>query len=133
MSIAERIFTLLERQGKRQSDLARFLQVRPTTVSEWVHGKREPSGALYERIADFFGVSLDYLIAGREPPPAAVQQIIGNSNHNNTVNISNSGQSDLTEYERELLKVCLHLDMRRKNALLSYAYELEKSINTEGR
>lgn len=114
MSIAERIFALLDRQGKRQSDLARFLQVRPTTVSEWVHGKREPSGVHYERIADFFGVSLDYLIAGREPPPAAVQQIIGNSNNNNTVHISSGGAGDLSEYECELLKVSTHLDMRRK-------------------
>lgn len=131
MSIAERIFALLDRQGKRQSDLARFLQVRPTTVSEWVHGKREPSGVHYERIADFFGVSLDYLIAGREPPPAAVQQIIGNSNNNNTVNISNGGAA-LSEYERELLKVCGGMDMRQKNALLSFAYELEKTTKTEG-
>lgn len=131
MSVAERINLLLNKQGKRQSDLARFLEVRPTTVSEWVHGKREPSGMLYEKIADYFGVSLDYLIAGREPPPAAVQQIIGNSNNNNTVNISNSGAA-LSEYERELLKVCGGMDMRQKNALLSFAYELEKTTKTEG-
>ena len=61
----------------------------------------------------------------------AVQQIIGNSNNNNTVNISSGGEGDISEYDRELLKVSARLDMRRKNALLSYAYELEKSIKTE--
>lgn len=130
MSIAERIVTLLERQGKRQSDLARFLRVRPTTVSEWVHGKREPSGAHYERVADFFGVSIDYLVTGREAP-AAVQQIIGNDNKNNVVHISNGKVSDLSEFERELLNVSKNLDMRHKNALLSYAYELEKAIKAK--
>ena len=131
MSIAERIFTLLDRQGKRQSDLARFLQVRPTTVSEWVHGKREPSGVHYERIADFFGVSLDYLIAGREPPSVPVQQIIGDRNTNNTVMFTGGGAVNLSEYERELLKLCAAFDMRQKNALLSYAYDLEKQTKRE--
>lgn len=43
MTISERIFYLLEKRGKRSSDLARALGVRQTTVSEWKTGKREPS------------------------------------------------------------------------------------------
>lgn len=61
MTIAERIFDLMKKQGKKQSDIARLLDVRPATVSEWKKGKREPLGAHYEKLADYFGVSIDYL------------------------------------------------------------------------
>ena len=59
--------------------------MRPTTVSEWKTRKREPSAVFYAKIAEYFGVSLDYLITGRPPRDAPVQQIIGN-------NISVSGK-----------------------------------------
>lgn len=77
MSIAERIFALLDRQGKRQSDLARFLQVRPTTVSEWVHGKREPSGVHYERIADFSACPLITLLRDASRRPRRYNKLSG--------------------------------------------------------
>lgn len=131
MTVSERIFYLLERQGKRQSDLAKLLNVRPTTVCEWKSGKREPSGVHYEKIADYFGVSLDYLIAGKEPRGAPIQQIIGNSNSHNFVTIAGENAINVSEYERELLTVCAGFDIRRKTALLTYAYDLEKEIKQE--
>lgn len=131
MSISERIFLILEKQGKRQSDLVKLLNVRPTTVSEWKKGKREPSGVYYAKIAEYLGVSLDYLVAGREPPSVPVQQIIGDRNTNNTVMFTGGGAVNLSEYERELLKLCATFDMRQKNALLSYAYGLEKQTKRE--
>ncbi len=118
MTVSERIFDLLKKQGKKQGDLARALNVRPTTVSEWKTGKREPSAVFYAKIAEYFGVSLDYLITGRPPRDAPVQQIIGNNNSNNIANVAGNVGGDLTEYERELLKVCESFDMRHKTALL---------------
>ena len=117
-----------KKQEKKQGDLARALNVRPTTVSEWKTGKREPSAVFYAKIAEYFGVSLDYLITGRPPRDAPVQQIIGNNNSNNIANVAGNVGGDLTEYERELLKVCESFDMRHKTALLMYAYDLEKEI-----
>lgn len=134
MTLTERIFDLLSQKGKTQTDIARLLNIRPTTVSEWRKNKYTPSVAHCVALADFFGVSLDYLITGREPRGAPVQQIIGNNNSNNTA-IAGAvvvAGDDLPEYERELLKVAGAFDMRRKNDLLSYAYKLEKQIKDEG-
>lgn len=134
MTLTERIFDLLTQKGKTQTDIARLLNVRPTTVSEWRKNKYTPSVAHCVALADFFGVSLDYLITGREPRGAPVQQIIGNNNSNNTA-IAGAvvvADDELPEYERELLKVAGAFDMRRKNDLLSYAYKLEKQIKDEG-
>ncbi len=132
MTLNERIFDLLSRKEKTQTDIARLLNIRPTTVSEWRKGKYTPSVANCVALADFFGVSLDYLITGREPRGAPVQQIIGNNNSNNTAIAGDAAGAVLTEYERELLKVAGAFDMRRKTELLNFAYQIEKQIKSEG-
>ena len=109
-----------------------MLNVRPTTVSEWKKGKYAPTVDHCVTLAEYFGVSLDYLITGREPRGAPVQQIIGNNNSNNTAIAGDAMGAVLTEYERELLKVAGAFDMRRKTELLNFAYQIEKQIKGEG-
>ena len=132
MTLTDRIFDLLNKKGKTQTDIARLLNVRPTTVSEWKKGKYAPTVDHCVTLAEYFGVSLDYLITGREPRGAPVQQIIGNNNSNNTAIAGDAMGAVLTEYERELLKVAGAFDMRRKNELLNFAYQIEKQIKGEG-
>ncbi len=132
MTLTDRIFDLLNKKGKSQTDIARLLNVRPTTVSEWKKGKYTPTVEHCVTLADYFGVSLDYLITGREPRGAPVQQIIGNNNSNNTAIAGDAAGAVLTEYERELLKVAGAFDMRRKTELLNFAYQIEKQIKSEG-
>ena len=132
MTLTDRIFDLLNKKGKTQTDIARLLNVRPTTVSEWKKGKYTPTVEHCVTLAEYFGVSLDYLITGREPRGAPVQQIIGNNNSNNTAIAGDAAGAVLTEYERELLKVAGAVDMRRKTELLNFAYQIEKQIKSEG-
>lgn len=132
MTLTDRIFDLLNKKGKTQTDIARLLNVRPTTVSEWKKGKYAPTVDHCVTLAEYFGVSLDYLITGREPRGAPVQQIIGNNNSNNTAIAGDAMGAVLTEYERELLKVAGAFDMRRKTELLNFAYQIEKQIKGEG-
>lgn len=132
MTLTDRIFDLLNKKGKTQTDIARLLNVRPTTVSEWKKGKYTPTVEHCVTLAEYFGVSLDYLITGREPRGAPVQQIIGNNNSNNTAITGDAAGAVLTEYERELLKVAGAFDMRRKTELLNFAYQIEKQIKSEG-
>ena len=117
MTLTDRIFDLLNKKGKTQTDIARLLNVRPTTVSEWKKGKYTPTVEHCVTLAEYFGVSLDYLITGREPRGAPVQQIIGNNNSNNTAIAGDAAGAVLTEYERELL---------------NFAYQIEKQIKSEG-
>lgn len=54
------------------------------------------------------------------------QGIFGDGNHHNAVTIGGDGATALSEFERELLRIYATLDARSKNALLSYAYDLER-------
>lgn len=133
MEITQRIFDLLQQQNKKQSDLARFLDVRVATISEWKRNRCTPSVSVIGKIAEFLGVSVDYLVTGKEYAPAPSQTvnqgIFGNRNHNNTVTINGNGAVEISEFESELIRICASLDIRRKNALLTYAYKLENEMS----
>lgn len=61
MDLASRIKQLREGAGLTQLDLAKILQVNNSTLSQYESGARVPSDEMKASIADYFGVSLDYL------------------------------------------------------------------------
>lgn len=131
MTISDRIFDLLEEQNKKQTDLARAVGVRAATVTDWKQRRTSPSSDVLAAIGEFLGVSVDYLCTGKESAATAAaikQGIFGDRNQNNTVTIHGNGTVEISEFDGELIKVCGRLDMRRKNALLTYAYDLEKQM-----
>lgn len=129
MTISNRIFALLKEQHKTQTDIAAAIGVRQATVSAWKAQNTNPSADLIAPIAAYLGVSCDYLCTGEEYTPAVLdvkQGIFGNGNNGNVVAIGAAASAaPITEFERELLRVYGSLDARRKNALLTYAYQLE--------
>jgi methanogenic corrinoid protein MtbC1 len=73
---ASRLRELRARTKLRQKDLAAKLGVAQTTIANYEQGSRFPGEKILERIADFFDVSLDYLLGRaesslRQMPPSA--------------------------------------------------------------
>ena len=67
-----RIRELRRRQGLTQRALCEALELKASTLSQYESGQRTPDDASKARIADFFGVSLDYLLEKGEPFPVTV-------------------------------------------------------------
>ncbi len=61
----ERLKKLREKNGISQAELARKLGLSQGAVGNWESGKREPNFETSRRIADYFCVSVDFLL-GRE-------------------------------------------------------------------
>lgn len=62
MSINEKIFNLLEEKNKKQSDLARFLNVRTSVIGTWkTRGNNQPAKYL-ERICEFLDITINELL-----------------------------------------------------------------------
>lgn len=59
---AERLKELREEQKLSVSELAKRLNVSPIAISRWENQKRTPNIDTLFLIANFFGVSADYLI-----------------------------------------------------------------------
>lgn len=63
-----RLKELREAKGLSQYSFADAFGISQSTIGNWEAGKREPNFDTMQRLADFFGVSVDYLL-GREPTP----------------------------------------------------------------
>lgn len=55
-----------EKAGMSQLQLAQKLNVSPSTIGMYEQGRRIPALDILIKMANLFGVSLDYLITGRE-------------------------------------------------------------------
>lgn len=57
---------LLSSHNISQKDLAESIGIRQATISDWKKNGNLPSGETAIKIADYFNVSLDYLLTGEE-------------------------------------------------------------------
>lgn len=63
-ALGGRIRALREAEGVGVRELARCIRVNPGAVSRWERGDRLPSLPAAYRVACFFGLTLDELVAG---------------------------------------------------------------------
>lgn len=61
-TFGERLRDLREEKGISQKDLAEFLSLANSTVSQYEADKRDPDSSTLKKLADYFAVTLDYLL-----------------------------------------------------------------------
>lgn len=62
-----RLKELRTNKGLSQADLAKIFNVAQNTISQWERNVREPDFDTIEKIADFFKVSVGYLLGSDAP------------------------------------------------------------------
>lgn len=72
MTTGERIRQLRDSRNITQTALADFLNVSPSTIGMYEQNRRKPSFEMLEAIADFFNVSLDYIMCKDDVSKPAV-------------------------------------------------------------
>ncbi len=74
-TLGERLATLRREKGISQAELARLLSLGQSTIAMYERDRRMPDPLALRRLADFFGVSVDYLLGRTEErtgPPVSV-------------------------------------------------------------
>lgn len=66
--IGERLKKLRQERGILQRQLAEILKITQQTISLYESNKREPDAETLSKIADFFGVTIDYLLGRTDNP-----------------------------------------------------------------
>lgn len=63
--LGARIALLRRQQSMSQAELAAALRISPSAVGMYEQGRREPSAQMLVAMAEFFGVTTDYLLTGK--------------------------------------------------------------------
>ena len=85
--------------GLKQEEMAQKLGVSKSTIGMWETGKRLPSPELYEQVADYFNVDIDYLYGRSE----IRQRVHYDQDGTAYVPAKDTGMSELRSDERNLL------------------------------
>ena len=73
--IAQNIAELRREREVTQAELAEFLNYTDKAVSKWERGESIPDIAVLKQIADFFGVTLDYLVEAEHSNTAEIKTV----------------------------------------------------------
>lgn len=57
---------LLDESNKKAADVARATEIPSSTFTDWKKGRSTPKQEKLKKIADYFGVSVEYLMTGEE-------------------------------------------------------------------
>lgn len=83
---------LREKKGLLQKDVANYLKIARNTYSQYEIGAREPDIITLISLADYFGVSIDYLV-GRTDNPNITNDVIVESADGNITSLDDAGLS----------------------------------------
>lgn len=67
---------LLKKHNVTAAQVAKDTGISQSTLSEWKHGNYQPKADKMQKIANYFGVSVSYLIGETETPTPAYDNII---------------------------------------------------------
>lgn len=99
---------LLEDRGISQKEMAEFMNLAPSTFGNYVRNQREPDYATLKKIADYFEVSVDYLLDYRP-------------------------KTGMPHTEERMLRTFQRLTPKNRNLLLQIAALMEREQNPEGK
>lgn len=130
MSFYETLSKLMEERKITSKELSETLKFGKNQIKYWKDNGNVPNGEVLISLADFFGVSIDYLL-GRTTDINGVYQ---NSNSGNIVNGNNGNNSPLTvngtnsmdKDTDELVNLVQSLPLIKKAEAIIYLNQLKK-------
>ncbi|MBQ8692387.1 MAG: helix-turn-helix transcriptional regulator [Synergistaceae bacterium] len=77
IKFSEVLKNLIQEKGITQTTLAKIIDVKPNTVATYCAGKSYPEFRTLIKIAEFFDVSLDYLVTGERVENQTAREALG--------------------------------------------------------
>lgn len=100
----KRLKSLREYRNLKQSELAKEFNVSQSTIAMWETGKRDPDSETIQKMADYFDVSVDYLLGRSEFPHTgeiAAAHINGDDSYDS---LTPEALQQLEEYKQFLIQ-----------------------------
>lgn len=133
----ERLRKLRRGCNVTQTALAEYLGVVPSAVGKYERLPNSyPSVDALIKIADYFNVSIDYLLRGKEATPSVENNISGSLSNSPFIQANHGGviyngdsEKALSPEALELQRIYEALGGRERLKLLNFAVELEEGSN----
>ena len=109
MNFGDHLRALLEERNMTQKELAKQLNIAPSTMGSYVQNTREPDFATLKLLAEFFHVSVDYLLDNYSENAATQQE-------NELLRIFRSLSPEQRDVCIEQCRVFLRLNHKKKEA-----------------
>ncbi|MFE4203749.1 helix-turn-helix domain-containing protein [Aneurinibacillus aneurinilyticus] len=122
MTLGERIKYLREKNGYAQKFIAEKIGVKNNTLSSYESDKRQPDYDTLQKIADFFEVSVDYLLGRTDEPSSKKSEKEMNLFFYDGL----EGYDDLSPEEQEAFREHMYDEARQ-------AIELVKKLKKQGK
>lgn len=93
-----------------QREVANILNVVPSTLSKWETGVATPDPSILPKIADLYGVSVDYLLGREEPTPTSTPAPTDNTiteERLRALGIDTDGLENLTDAQLSVIRTTL--------------------------
>ena len=129
MTFYEKLNRLCINQGTSVTALAVALGYSRSIATTWKNSKGMPRANTVKKIADHFNLPISYFYEA-DPQSAASGEASALGTSADT-EASKADVFPIGDIEKELLSICRSLDMKRKNALLTKAYEIEQEFLSE--
>ena len=100
--LAQNLKALLDRKGKTQTEMAKDLNLRESTVSSWVNGIKYPRRDKIEMLADYFNVN-----------PSDITEDKSISNKNNNISEIIAAHIDDDASEEEIEEILAYIETKR--------------------
>lgn len=76
MSLGERLRQVRKEKNMSMDELGKKLNLGISTISQYENSKRKPNVEVLNALADFFNVSVDYLLGRTDDPHRAEKRVI---------------------------------------------------------
>lgn len=110
MQFGDRLKELREEKELKQAELANLFNISPSTIGMYEQNRRTPDFALLNSIADYFGVSIDYLL-GRTNIRNYEENTIAAHTDDRTQQLSEEGRKKLDDF----IDYLIFEEMKKKN------------------
>lgn len=108
MDTIAKISYLLEKNNRTQKELTDYLGLDKSTFSAWKNGKSKSYSKYFTQIAQFFNVSIDYLLDNEKSSPSTDEELSENDEivilNRNAKKLSPEQQKLLNDVVRQMLK-----------------------------
>lgn len=134
METMDKIIMLIKEKGLEQQELANAIGVPKNTISEWKSGKTKSYLKYVDKIAQFLGVTTDYLL--NKDAVITIQGIDNSQNiigqANAPITISNGGKT-LSKQEEALLRIFNSVDDKTQYRIMSFMYNIEEEYEKKNK